>query len=406
MYSNEHAARLAALTQKAGSIDLDIEKLQRDTQWYGTFDCEQASSQLAQCKRITIEIKQRLSQLTTIIESTRQLKATHQGVAGGWFANLWRSPEQKVAQHQAAELDKRLALLTRSRSEVQAELARHEPEELRLAVDLRRYHGFDLLEASATLAGLNEDLRHLRQLVEATRSASAKWEAMAGEAACEWQRRQRQLKQIDHDIDKAQGFERKLSNAASARDRAMIHQDCESFFENARPGAVLSELVAKRRKLERDVDKLEERLQGIMRLLERHIETLVIDGNNLCYLPSENGKGTFIGLDALTALVPRLCETYKVTLIFDPGIRARLSTDQAGLQALFPEASVRVMSNDAKADEGLLAAAAYDRGAYIISNDRFAEYPEQPAVKERRLLTHIIHPHSVQIQQLQINVPY
>lgn len=67
MYSNEHAARLAALTQKAGSINQDIQRLQGDTQWYGSFDCEQASSQLAHRKRITTDIKQRLGQLTSTI---------------------------------------------------------------------------------------------------------------------------------------------------------------------------------------------------------------------------------------------------------------------------------------------------------------------------------------------------
>ncbi|MBF8669927.1 hypothetical protein IR012_10065 [Pseudomonas putida] len=406
MYSNEHAARLAALTQKAGSINQDIQRLQGDTQWYGSFDCEQASSQLAHRKRITTEIKQRLGKLTSTIESTRQLKLTHEGMAGGWLAMLWRSPEQKVALHQATELEKRLALLSQSRSEAHAELARHEPEEQRLAADLRRFRSFDPLETSATITGLNEELLHLRQLMEVTRSASEKWEAMAGEVAREWQRLQRQLEQIDNDIAKARGFEWELSNADSAKARAMVHQACESFFENSKPKAVLSELNVKRRKLERHVEKLQERLQDIMRLLEKHIETLVIDGNNLCYLPSENGKGTFIGLKALTALVPHLCESYKVRLIFDPGICARLSTDEAQLRALFPQANVMVMGNDAKADEGLLAAAAYDQGAYIVSNDRFADYPEQPAIKQRRLLTHIIHPHSVQIQQLQVNIPY
>ncbi|MNZ06949.1 hypothetical protein D3C78_237130 [compost metagenome] len=152
---------------------------------------------------------------------------------------LWRSPEQKVAQHQLAELEKRHALLARSRSEAQAELISHEPEELRLAADLHRYHDLDPLEASATIAGLNEDLLRLHQSMKGTRSAS---------------------------------------------------------------------------------------------------------------------EGTVIGLDALNALVPHLCEAYKVTLIFDPDIYARLSTD------VFPQASVRVMGNDAKADEGLLAAAAYDGG--------------------------------------------
>ena len=406
MYSNEHAARLVVLNQKTVSIDLDIQKLTLDMKWYDAFDCEQTSAQLAQRKRITLDIKQRLSQLTATIQSTSQHKATCQAVVGGWLSSLWRSPEQKVAQHQVAELDKRLAILARSRSEAQAELASHEPEECRLAADLRRYREFDPLEARATVAGLNEELLHLQRLIEHTRSASEKWEAMAGEVSRQWQNQQRQLEQIDYDIAKAQAFEWELSNTTNRKEKALIHQECERFFENSKPGAVLSGLGTKRRKLEREIEKTQERLKGIVRLMEKQIEKVIIDGNNLCYLPSENGKGKFIGLDALTAVVPRLSQSYKMTLMFDPGICARLSINDSGLRALFPEATVMVMPKDVKADEGILAAAEFDQGAYILSNDRFSDYPEQPAVKERRLLTHIIHPHSVQIQQLQINIPY
>ncbi|HHM6358972.1 TPA: hypothetical protein ACRL78_004592, partial [Pseudomonas aeruginosa] len=78
----------------------------------------------------------------------------------------------------------------------------------------------------------------------------------------------------------------------------------------------------------------------------------------------------------------------------------------ASLKAVFPGATVMVMRSKATADEGILAAAEFDQTAYIVSNDRFADYPEQPAVKERRILPHLIHPHSVQIPQLQVNVPY
>lgn len=58
MYSNEHTVRLVVLNQKTVSINLDIQKLTLDMKWYGAFDCEQASAQLAQRKRITLDIKQ------------------------------------------------------------------------------------------------------------------------------------------------------------------------------------------------------------------------------------------------------------------------------------------------------------------------------------------------------------
>lgn len=188
MYRNEHAARVVALTQKTASINLDIQKLTLDMQWYDAFDCEHASAQLAQRNRITLDIKQRLNQLSATLQSTSQSKQACQGVAGGWLSGLWRSTEQKVAQHQASELDKRLAMLELSRKEAQAELASHEPEERRLAANLRRYRQFNPLEATATITGLNEELAHLHQLIEHTRSASEKWEAMAGDVSRQWER--------------------------------------------------------------------------------------------------------------------------------------------------------------------------------------------------------------------------
>ena len=105
MYRNEHAARVVALTQKTASINLDIQKLTLDMQWYDAFDCEHASAQLAQRNRITLDIKQRLNQLSATLQSTSQSKQTCQGVAGGWLSGLWRSTEQKVAQHQLIQIE-------------------------------------------------------------------------------------------------------------------------------------------------------------------------------------------------------------------------------------------------------------------------------------------------------------
>lgn len=229
---------------------------------------------------------------------------------------------------------------------------------------------------------------------------------MAGDVFRHWKEAQFRLEKLERGIAQAEALKAELKGAASQKEKFMIHERCGSLFGNSSPGSILSELNAEHRKLTRAAEKQEGRLQDIIRLLEKRIETLIIDGNNLCYEPVENSQGRFIGLAALKALVPHLCRTYKVSVIFDPGIRQRISMDDATLKGVFPEANVIVMRSKAKADEGLLAAAEFDQNAYIISNDRFADYPEQPAVQERRLLTHIVHPRSVQVQQLQVNVPY
>lgn len=409
MYRNEHADLLSVQTEKAESIKQAIHQLQSDSTWYREFDCDVASADLAQLARKVSETQQRLDLLTSSSESLRKEKAKRDEAAGSgsWLASLWLSAEQKVAKHQAAELGKRLELLNQSRREVEAELNKHKPGEALLTQSLQRYRRFDLLEASATEAGMAQELQHLESLMESTRIASNKWEAMAGASVREWAKTARQLEMIDNDIAEAEVMERALSSAHNNKHKKRsIHQTCLARFDVQSPGVVLERLKRKRTYKEQELAKKKDRVEDNLRLLENAIETLILDGNNLCYRPAENGRSTFIGLGVVSALIPHLSELYKVVVLFDPGICGRLATTEARLQAQFPQARVSVMGNGAKADEGILAAAAFDAGAFIISNDRFADYSEQPAVKERRVLSHIIHTQSVQIQQLQVNIPY
>lgn len=408
MYRNEHAALLAAQNEQAESIKKSIQKLQNECTWYQGFDCDVASTDLAHLTRINTEVRQRLELLSTSSESIRREKAKLDEASGAdsWLASLWLSADQKVAKHQAGELAKRLEMLSQSRCEAEAELAKHEPGEKLLAGNLTRYREFNLLEATATVAGMTSELQQLSIRMESTRIASNKWEAMAGVAVREWQHSSRQLEMLENDIAKAEGFERALARSSSSSERWAIHQACKESFEDESPRNILRKLKAKRGHYEIDLDKKKVRVEDNLRLLDNAIETVILDGNNLCYRPAENGKSTFIGLGAVTALVPHLSELYKVVVMFDPGICSKLSTSESELQAQFPQARVSVMGNGARADEGLLAAAAFDAGAFIVSNDRFADYPEQAAVKERRVLSHLIHAQSVQIQQLQVNIPY
>ncbi|MCS5517482.1 hypothetical protein NWF32_29365 [Pseudomonas qingdaonensis] len=64
-------------------------------QWYDAFDCEHASAQLAQRNRITLDIKQRLNQLSATLQSTSQSKQACQGVAGGWLSACGAPPSRR-----------------------------------------------------------------------------------------------------------------------------------------------------------------------------------------------------------------------------------------------------------------------------------------------------------------------
>ena len=59
-----------------------------------------------------------------------------------------------------------------------------------------------------------------------------------------------------------------------------------------------------------------------------------------------------------------------------------------------------------KADETVLSAAEDDNHSFVLSNDRFADYPEKLAVKEGRILRHEIVSPVIYIHELQIDAKF
>ncbi len=406
MYKNMHKEQLASLDHKIILMEQDLLECQSNLKWFAEFDHEQAYSDLCYRNRSVQEVRLKLIELTTTINSFKQQIDAHRSKAGGLLSFLFQTSEQVVAQRHANELEERLKPILQEKNGAESALADHEKHKDQLERDLKRYNQFDPLAGESTIVGLTYELTLTKEMAEQARIASDRWESMAGDLARQWTLVQKELAALQVRIDLATYYEGQLSIANSGDEKRQIHEQCESDFGEGSPRRVITSLTAERRKLTRDNEKLEARLRDVIRLLESQIQTLVLDGNNLCYAPAENGKERFIGIDALKALVNYLSAKYKVILIFDSGIRRLLKMNDASLKVEFPTAVVTVMHSKAKADEGILGAAEFDKTAYIVSNDRFAEYREHPAVQDHRLLTHIIHPYSVQIQQLQVNVPY
>lgn len=135
--------------------------------------------------------------------------------------------------------------------------------------------------------------------------------------------------------------------------------------------------------------------------LHRNISHLLIDGNNACY----EGGDLFIGLRAISALLRSLGAPYKITVVFDASIRSLLKTDPQGIErALGPTVSTHVVPSGTAADEYLLKLADKDDGAFILSNDRYAEYHDYDVVRSGRLLKFMIADGKLMVNDLDINV--
>lgn len=178
------------------------------------------------------------------------------------------------------------------------------------------------------------------------------------------------------------------------------NSDRIAFIEDSRKPIDLTKINSKRKPI--DVNQ---------------IDTLLIDGNNLCFVTDTN---MFIALKAIEKLIPEIKERYphiKLEIIFDKTNSYTTSQlqekyDKGGnirelqeyiknllnIDVIFPET--------AKADTFLVNEANNNDTIFILSNDRYKEYEDKDVVANRRVIRHTIGRRSITIEDLDINLNY
>lgn len=210
-----------------------------------------------------------------------------------------------------------------------------------------------------------------------------------------------QLERLKSDNERAKRFERELGEADNSYQRKQIHDECEGSFGTGSPREVIRNIDKAMDREQRNIAKLERRLQDIGRRGALDVCKLIVDGSNLCHKAD-----TFIGLFALRALCAQLAYDFEVIVVFDASIREKLgvlSDDMLRLQ--LPRLNLHVVSSQAGADETILDAA---KGStiFILSNDRLADFPEKPALSDARIIRHEIINGHVLVRDLLIDVEY
>lgn len=197
----------------------------------------------------------------------------------------------------------------------------------------------------------------------------------------------------------AQSLDEELSNADTSYERAIAHQKCEEKFGTGSPKKVISQKDSEIRRLDRDLEKLQKRAKTVADKAARNIKKLILDGNNLSYQGD-----IFIGLAALESLVPILANEYEIVLVFDASIRRALGSSDSDIRDVLGNyIQVHVVATSVKADETVLDLAGTDNTTFIVSNDRFAEFREKPAIRDQRVIRHEIVSGQVFIHDLGVS---
>lgn len=339
----------------------------------------------------------------------------------GWDPTYWLSDKRAKAKERLKKHRKKVAnqiekvetaakkLDSKSRdvkrlkatlSRKQRELDQHlnfEPDDVRALIDkideempFREMERDDLRERKAEVdRRLKAPLAEIRKYEAQVEELHEKVSGLEHEQST-WRRQVAEAERIDAE----------LSRASNSYERAMLHQKCEEQFGKGSPSAVVRDARFQIRRIQssldynerqinrvqRDIEKTQNRIKKLAEAAARDVRALVIDGKNCCFEGNQ-----FIGLAALLPLTRALAQRYDVTVVFDASIRRDLGANDDALRAALPSAKVHVVASRAKADETLLDAAS-DPSVWVISNDRFGDYRDKPPVRDRRIIRHeILH---------------
>lgn len=396
-------SRLERLADQVKALDRGRDELQRAIADYKAFRPEIEKGRIDSLEITATNLSRKIAdQEVNKTNLDRRLHSATAAKVNPLVVWKYFSAEQKQLRSEASHLALELFSSKQQLSKDQGTL-----EKVRSDINAARkrisdHANFDLNSSEMRLSSLGPEIERLKSAHAADNAELVRIETKIRPHTQELDRLKSELATLNADIARANRFEQDLSSAANSYERAMIHKECEEKFGTGSPKQVISDRRGKIRSLENNIPKLERRIREELQKLERTISHLLIDGNNACY----EGQ-SFIGLRAISALLRELSGRYKTTVVFDASIRAMLKTDTQGVErALGTSVNTHVAPTKSAADEYLLKLADQDNSAFILSNDRFAEYHDYSAVKSGRLFRFLIADGKLMANDIDVSVNF
>lgn len=403
MTTNPFAEKLEKLESEYEEASGLLQDTKMKLAWFQGFNLDQESLNLQRTERREAEIQARLQQaqqrLTSLGSSAKELN----GVASmGFDPRYWFSAERAIAKRQLAGVLQELTALQSKAVAMRAEISDAKKLGRKTQGDLEMARTFDPLLAQSIIVVQQEILGRIEPQMVGLRARRDALDDVLMEPLGSLRELEAKRGVLMRKISRAEAFNSELSNACNSYERAQIHMRCGNELGDSKPGNVLQQSRGELRSVDGKLAKLRARIDNLTRFATLDIRHIVVDANNLCY---EGGR--FLRLAALEAMVPILSRKYKVTLIFDANIRRMLKLSSKDIEARFPNAErVHIVASKRKADETVLAVAGDDPHTFVLSNDRFIDYPDTLAVKEERVLRHEIVGWAAYIHDLQIEAKF
>ncbi len=399
---------LNPLTKKCADIQRQIDQLRQrekeltdELQWYSRVDPKALTDDLQRNEATAEQLRREIQALECEIQDINARLDQLAPAIGTLFNPFnWFAKDQIDLRRRRRQLRKLRKQKDAHRRLKVKELEATDARIVQISTELQRYRTFDFVGRQRDLSQVQQSILFKTEKLALVAERKRRVDQILAPLVDEIQALEKRKLTAEADLEVAEDLDWRLSNAQNSYERAMIHQECERRFDEGSPRKVIAERRKEIRQLERDYNKAVQRLHDVTRKAARQIDTIVIDGNNLCY-----EGDTFIGLAALEALLPQLSRICSVVVVFDSTIR-RLLDDAMLQKRLSTYAKVHIVASRHMADETVLDLAEASKTTYVLSNDRFADFNEKSAVKDGRIIRHEIVNGYIFVHDLQLRAAY
>lgn len=399
---NPLTSRLEAHENALDELRATQAALAADLAWYDDCNLTELTAQLTAEQEAVTTCDARIKVLKAALDDVgKRAKELQPATRMGWNPTYWISSERSAAKSDLAKKVEEIKLLRAKRERVSGERETATQGLSDAEAVMARYTAFDRASVVRALSEAAAEISSLSTLIDDLRPRADSLDEELDGPRAQFVAIREEVNELARDLSRAEGLLQDLNDADNSYARAMVHQECERRFGTGKPSAAISRLQKELAAKERASEKLERRLHDIARRGSLEIHALVIDGSNLCY---EGDK--LIGLFALREFCALLHDEYDLTVIFDASIRTRLglpSDDR--LRQQLPGVTVHVTASGTSADETILDLAE-DPTTFVVSNDRFVDFPEKGAVRNRRIIRHEIVGGRVLVRDLKVDVEF
>ena len=387
MILNPFDKQLESAKARESELYSSLNTIKNEIDWYEGKDLNVLTDSLNELKNYLEKKYLSCSQLCGEVQKIEaNINKLSESINSLWNPKNWFDSQQLDLRDRVSVLEKSLKEVIKNSSKAQNQLQNIKQEKSAKIAEIERYKGFSFDAKNKNRMMLANQLSQQKREVEQISVRKHQVDDVLAPIVAQIHDAEQKKSEAASIKRQAQSLDKKLSNAGNSYERAMTHQECEEKFGTGNPKKVISQKESEIRRIDRDLEKLQKRAKTVADKSARNIKKLILDGNNLSYQGD-----IFIGLAALKSLVPTLVNEYEVVLVFDASIRRILGSNDSEIRDILDsDIQVHVVATSVKADETVIDLAGADKTTFIVSNDRFAEFGEKPALRDQRVIRHEI----------------